>query len=256
MSSYYGMCFGSCDDAFVLPEVRQNDVIFDNFFAQGQSTLSFLHEDDQFELFLKHDAYKFSECIVLCLKCDGNDVELVLPGTTRLEHLDDRFEDIDLNLLQGDIRQQLVMCLFEKYLGSLQQMLSMPVEIVSMRFDGDVNNVFERECGVEIKRGEEIVSLINVRCSDAFFQRIIPLCSKCSQDSVVVDCELPFSWYIQLGSTQLLQEDYKGLEEQDIVFLDDSSCIDNNCYKLSGIDGMVIDCTFTDGSLVVNKVVV
>ena len=256
MSSYHSMYSGSCDDAFVLPEVRQTGVMFDNFFAQEQSVLSFLHDGDQFDLFINHDGYKFSDCIVLCLRCDGNDIELVLPGITRLENLDNRFEDIDLNLLQGDIRQQLVMCLFEKYIVSLQQMLNMPVEIVSIRFDGGVDSIFDRECGIEIKRGDDIISMINVRCSDTFFQRVMPLFSKCQQETVMIDCELPFSWYIQLGSTQLSQEDYKDLEEQDIVFLDDSSCVNNNCYKLSGIDGLAIDCTFTDGSLVVNNVVV
>lgn len=256
MPSYGDMCSRSYVHALDIPEVGQNDVIFDNFFAQGRRIFTISHDGNDFSLFFKRCPHQLGESIVMCLQCDGDNIELVLPATTCLEQLDDRFNGINLNLVQDDIRQQLMMCLLEKCRMSLEHALSMPVKIVAVQFDGNMNSSFDRECGIEIRKDNSVISLMNLRCNDSFFQRVTGLFSDCEQDSVMIDCELPFLRYIRIGNTQLSQEEYSSLEEYDIVFLEDTSCVDSNCYQLSGINGMTVTCTYKNGSLVVDKVVV
>jgi hypothetical protein len=198
----------------------------------------------------------FSAKILISLKIGEFDSILALKSCVDLKLFDERFAEIDLELLPEEIRLDVAAMVFKNLLTDLSSKLKLDISITSIAFSAHCDAEFEHEIGWSVYDANSAVILCgNLRVGTKLLDAIVSSFEELPANAEPKGKGVSFDVFLEAGRTELSQEEFDYLEISDIVFLDDDSHVRSGTFVLCGIDSPKITGKFEGSSFKISNVV-
>ncbi|MDR3274018.1 MAG: hypothetical protein LBS87_01650 [Puniceicoccales bacterium] len=224
-----------------LKRVPGINVRFNNVFIGKLRVLDIKVAGTDYFLTCHECICELSAKVLIGLKIANFDSVLALKICPDLKLFDERFSDIDLELLPEDVRVDVAALVFKNLLTELSAKLKLDVSITSIafRFDGDVK--FDHEIGWSVYDAASTVILCgNLRLGSELLEAIVDSFEKIPASVEYRNENISFDVFLETGRTELSRSEFDNLEVSDIVFLDDDSQLRSGTFTLCGVDSTKI----------------
>ncbi|MDR1457260.1 MAG: hypothetical protein LBI47_00170 [Puniceicoccales bacterium] len=221
-----------------LQKTNALDVEFDNLFVGSERIFSFENGSDQYSISLKPKILGLKPKILLNIEIAGCRAEISLEGLSNLEVIDKKFAGIDPMLFNDEIKALLLNCLFEQHIASFSSKVGFTICLKEVSCTETTSTQYAKEIGVNIVKSNATPVSFNMKLNDDLLKILSSTFKKVETITFDVDDKLPFEWYLEVGKTSIGIQDYKDLEEYDIVFLDEDASIRTGKYEVKGLNGM------------------
>jgi hypothetical protein len=226
------------DGGMCAQKVDPVDVAFNNLFVGMERAIAFENGGNNYHISLKPKNIGLDPKALLKIKLAGFDAEVLFGALPNLGGVDAKFADIDLMLFDGDIRTMLLNCIFEREMASFAAKVSVTLELESVSFGEVKSGSYEKEIGVNIAKNGNSAITFNLKLGSELMGILNSKFEKVSVVNHEISDDFPFEWHLEVGKTSLSIQDYRDLEEYDIVFLDDDSSFRSGKYEIKGLDSL------------------
>ncbi|MDR1528611.1 MAG: hypothetical protein LBS22_03445 [Puniceicoccales bacterium] len=220
-----------------LQKANVLDVEFDNLFVGSERIFNFENGTDQYSISLKTKNLGLKPKISLNVEIAGCQAEILLDRLSNLEKIDKKFAGIDPMLFNDEIKTLLLNCLFEQYIASFSSKIGIALCLKEVSCT-ETTTPYAKEIGVNIVKNNTMTVSFNMKLNDDLLKILNSTFEKVEAITHDVDGKLPFEWYLEVGKTSMGVQDYKDLEEYDIVFLDEDVNVRSGKYEIKGLNGM------------------
>jgi hypothetical protein len=221
-----------------LQEANTLDVEFGNLFVGSERIFSFENGTDQYSISLKPKILGLKPKILLNVEIAGCRAEVLLDRLSNLEVIDKKFAGIDPMLFNDEIKTLLLNCLFEQHIASFSSKVGFALCLKEVSCPETTATQYAKEIGVNITKNNAMTVSFNMRLDDDLLKILNSTFEKVEAVIYDVNDKLPFEWYLEVGKTSMGIQDYKDLEEYDIVFLDEDASVRTGKYEIKGLNGM------------------
>jgi superfamily I DNA and/or RNA helicase len=221
-----------------LQKTSTLDVEFDNLFVGSERIFSFENGTDRYSISLKPKILGLEPKVLLNVEIAGCRAEISLDGLSNLEAIDKKFAGIDPMLFNDEIKVLLLNCLFEQHIASFSSKVGFTLCLKEISCSETTSTSYAKEIGVNIVKNDAMSVSFNMKLNDDLLKILSSTFEKVETTGHDVDDKLPFEWYLEVGKTSIGIQDYRDLEEYDIVLLDEDANIRTGKYEIKGLNGM------------------
>jgi hypothetical protein len=239
-----------------LKQMSDIDVKFSNVFVGKTRFLSIKVAGAEYFLMCHDPINGFSAGLLMGLKIAGFEAILTLKNCLDLKVFDERFSDIDLELLPEDVRADIATLVFKNLLAELSSKLKLDIAIASVLFSAQGDKSFDHTIGWSVyDQTSAVIVCGNLQLGGELFARIVDEFEKIPAAAKSMDTDVSFDVFLEAGRTKLSGLAFDSLEIGDIIFLDDDSQLRSGTFALHGIDSPKITGKFEKSSFKVSNVV-
>jgi hypothetical protein len=213
------------------------DVRFNNTFVGKLRPLEVEIAGSGYFLTCHDRVNKFLAEVLIGLEIAGFDSVLALKTLPDLKLFDERFADIDLELLPEGMRSSVAAVIFDKLLSGLSAKLKLDISITSIEVCSKFSKGFPKEIGLTVcDEFQEVVVIGNLKLGVDLLKLLIESFEKIPAHCEPRNCGFPFKVFLKAGETTLPVAEFDNLEISDIIFLDDASQLHSGTFTLCGVD--------------------
>lgn len=239
-----------------LKQMSDMDVKFGNIFVGKARFLGIRVAGTEYFLMCHDSVSGFSTNLLISLKIAGFEAILAIKNCLELKIFDERFADIDLELLPEDIRVDVAALVFKNLLTELSSKLKLDIIITSIVFSAKDNKSFDYTIGWSVyDKTSTAVLCGNLLLGEKLFARILDEFEKIPATANALDANMSFDVFLEAGRTELSRLEFNDLEISDIIFIDDDSQLRSGTFVLHGIDSPKIIGKFEESFFKVSSIV-
>lgn len=240
---------------FNLKKLSGIEVRFQNTFIGETRFLELPVGEEKYFLTLHDKITDLSPKTALKLKIDNSDVVLSLKNYPAIESFNKDFQGVDLVLLPDAVRVEVAKLAFDGICKTITSTLKLDCEIQEIFIEKNASPAPKNIVGLSVfDANKHAVVVGNLALEEELLNKVIDFFEKIPPSKMISDRDLDFEVFLEAGRTSLSRDEYESLEENDIIFLDDSSHISSGVFDLYGLEPMKASGSFKDGQFVLKNV--